>query len=294
MSLIDLHAHTTASDGVLPPEELVRLAKNCGVSVLAVTDHDTLAGISAATAEGKRTGLQIVAGVEITAYVDELEVHILGHFVDPDDAQLNEFLASLRNDRILRVRRMIDKLWALGLPLDADEILRQAQTPGSSVGRPHLAQAMVRRGYVASVQEGFDRFLTPGKPAHVERSRIPAGEVISAIKRAGGVPSLAHPGVYGQDEIIPCLVEQGLVGLEVHHPDHEAEAIFRYERTRLRYGLLAVGGSDYHGTAGLRLSTPGKPSISETDFEQLSAAANTSRAAAHRIPPSSPLGRRYG
>lgn len=294
MSLIDLHAHTTASDGVLPPEELVRLAKDCGVSVLAVTDHDTLAGIPAATAEGKRTGLQIVAGVEITAYVDDLEVHILGHFVDPDDAQLNEFLASSRNDRILRVRRMIDKLWALGLPVDADEILTQVQAPGSSVGRPHLAQAMVRRGYVASVQEAFDRFLTPGKPAHVERSRIPSGEVISAIKRASGVPSLAHPGVYGQDEIIPCLVEQGLVGLEVHHPDHEAEAIFRYERTRLRYGLLAVGGSDYHGTAGLRLSTPGKPSISETDFEQLSAAANTSRAAAHRIPPSSPLGRRRG
>ena len=294
MSLIDLHAHTTASDGVLPPEELVRLAKDCGVSVLAVTDHDTLAGISAATAEGKRTGLQIVAGVEITAYVDDLEVHILGHFVDPDDAQLNEFLASSRNDRILRVRRMVDKLWALGLPLDADEILTRERALGSSVGRPHVAQAMVRRGYVASVQEAFDRFLTPGKPAHVERSRIPASEVILAIKRAGGVPSLAHPGVYGQDDIIPRLVEQGLVGLEVHHPDHEAEAIFRYERTRLRYGLLAVGGSDYHGTAGLRLSTPGKPSISETDFAQLSAAANTSRAAAHRIPPFSPLGRRCG
>ena len=292
MGLIDLHAHTSSSDGALLPGELVRLAKDCGVSVLAVTDHDTLAAIGAAIHEGRRVGLQIVPGVEVTAYVEDLEVHILGHFVDPDDAQLIEFLASSRDDRIQRVRRIVDKLWALGLPIDADEIL--TQTPDSSVGRPHVAQAMVRRGYVASVQEAFDRFLTPGKPAHVERSRIPAGEVISAIKRAGGVPSLAHPGVYGQDEIIPCLVEQGLVGLEVHHPDHEAEAIFRYERTRLRYGLLAVGGSDYHGTAGLRLSTPGKPSISETDFEQLSAAANTSRTAAHRIPPSSPLGRRYG
>jgi predicted metal-dependent phosphoesterase TrpH len=290
MSLIDLHAHTTVSDGVLPPEELVRLAKDCGVSVLAVTDHDTLAGIPAATAEGAQAGLQIIAGVEVTAYVDDLEIHILGHFVDPDDVRLNEFLASSRNDRIQRVRRMIDKLWALGLPVVADEILTQA--PGSSVGRPHVAQAMVRRGYVASVQEAFDRFLTPGKPAHVERSGIPAGEVISAIKRAGGVPSLAHPGVYGQDDIIPRLVEQGLVGLEVHHPDHEAEAIFRYERMRLKYGLLAVGGSDYHGTAGLRLSTPGKPSISEADFEQLSAAANTFRVAAHRIPPFSPLRKR--
>jgi hypothetical protein len=285
MGRIDLHAHTTASDGALSPGELVRLAKDCGVSVLAVTDHDTLAGIPAAMTEGRRVGLQIVPGAEVTAYVDDLEVHLLGHFVDPDDVRLNEFLASSRDDRIRRVRRMIDKLWALGLPVDADEILTQA--PGSSVGRPHLAQAMVRRGYVASVQEAFDRFLTPGKPAHVERSRIPATEVISAIKRAGGVPSLAHPGVYGQDDIIPRLVEQGLVGLEVHHPDHGAEAIFRYERMRLRYELLAVGGSDYHGTAGLRLSTPGKPSISETDFEQLSAAA-------HRIPPFSPLGKGCG
>src|SRR3972149_3438575 len=130
-----------------------------------------------------------------------------------------------------RCPRMIDKLWSLGLPLDADEILTQA--PGSSVGRPHLAQAMVRRGYVTSVQEAFDRYLTPGKLAHVERSRLPAAEVIVAIKLAGGVPSLAHPGVYGRDEMIPRLVEQGLMGLEGHHPDPDADAMFRYGAVRL-------------------------------------------------------------
>ena len=280
MGLIDLHAHTNVSDGVLPPQELVRLAKASGVSVLAVTDHDTLAGIPSAMAEGARVGLQIVPGVEVTAYVDDLEVHILGHFIDPDDARLTEFLAVSRDDRVERIRRMVDKLWSLGLPLDADEILTQA--PGSSVGRPHLAQAMVRRGYVASVQEAFDRYLTPGKLAHVERSRLPAAEVIVAIKLAGGVPSLAHPGVYGRDEMIPRLVEQGLMGLEVHHPDHDADAIFRYERMRLRYGMLAVGGSDYHGAPGLRTSSLGRPSLPEAEFERLSLAASTLRAGAGR------------
>lgn len=278
MRLIDLHAHTTASDGALLPQELVRLAKSRGVSVLAVTDHDTLASIQAAAEEGARAGLQVVPGVEVTAYVDDLEVHILGHFVDPSDAQLAEFLASSRDDRITRVHRMIARLWALGLPLDVDEILAQAQAPGSSVGRPHVAQAMVRRGYVGSMQEAFDRYLTPGKPAHVERQRIPAADAILAIKRAGGVPSLAHPGVYGRDDVIPRLVEQGLVGLEVHHPDHDTGAIFRYERLRLHYDLLAVCGSDYHGTDGLRLSSLGTPSLPEADFARLATMAGRSRA----------------
>jgi predicted metal-dependent phosphoesterase TrpH len=271
MRLIDLHAHTTASDGMLSPEGLVDLAKESGVSVLAVTDHDTLASIPRAMAEGTRVGLEVVPGVEVTAYVDDLEVHILGHFVHPDDARLAQFLACSRDDRIARIRRMIDKLWSLGLPLDAEEILSQA--PGASVGRPHLAQAMVKRGYVGSVQEAFDRYLTVGKPAHVERARIPAAEAISAIKQAGGVPSLAHPGVYGRDEMIPRLVEQGLMGLEVHHPDHDPEAIFRYERMRLRYGMLAAGGSDYHGTPGLRTSSPGRPSLPEAEFDRLATAA---------------------
>ena len=278
MRLIDLHAHTTASDGALSPQELVRLAKRSGVSVLAVTDHDTLAGIQAAMGQAARTGLQIVSGVEMTAHVDDLEVHILGHFIDPDDARLTEFLASSRSDRIERIQRMIDKLWSLGLPLDAHEVLTQES--GSSVGRPHLARAMVRHGYVTSVQEAFDRYLTPGRPAHVERFRIPAAEVISTIKRAGGVPSLAHPGVYGRDEVIPRLVEQGLMGLEACHPDHGAEAIFRYERMRLKYDLLAVCGSDYHGSPGLRPSSLGSPSLPEAEFERLCAAAAMSRASA--------------
>ena len=280
MRLIDLHAHTTASDGALPPEGLVRLAKERGVSILAVTDHDTLAAIPGALAEAERLDLEIVPGVEVTAYVDDLEVHILGHFIDPDDAGLRELFASSRDDRTERIRRMIEKLWSLGLPLDADEILIQA--PGSSVGRPHPAQAMVRRGYVASVQEAFDRYLTPGRPAHVERSRLPAAEVISAIKLAGGVPSLAHPGVYGRDDAISRLAEQGLMGLEVTHPDHDSETIFRYERMRLDYGLLAVAGSDFHGTVGLRLSSLGRPSLGEAEFERLSSAASTVRAAAAR------------
>lgn len=273
MHLIDLHAHSAASDGVLSPRELVRLAKDCGISVLAVTDHDTLEGLPMAMAEAARVGLQVVAGVEITAHVEDLEVHVLGHFIDPVNNRLAEFLASSRNDRIERARQMIEKLWALGLPLDVDEVL--SLTPGSSVGRPHVARAMIRRGYVASIREAFDRYLTPGKPGYVERSRIPAAMAIRAIKESGGVPSLAHPGQYGRDEIILALVQQGLMGLEVYHPEHDVASLFRYERACLTYGLLAVGGSDYHGSEGLRSIRLGRPALPEAKFKQLLTAKAT-------------------
>jgi predicted metal-dependent phosphoesterase TrpH len=280
MLITDLHAHTTASDGALSPEELVRLAKARGVSVLAVTDHDTVAGLPRAIAEAARVGLRIVPGVEVTAYVGDLEIHLLGHFIDHDDARLIELLGSSRSDRVERVHRMLGRLDELGLPLDAREILTQSSD--SSVGRPHVAQAMVRRGYVSSVQEAFDRYLGAGRPAHVERSRLPAVRVMSAIREAGGVPSLAHPGVYGRDEIVRVLVGDGLMGLEVQHPDHHSEATFRYERMRLEYGLLAVGGSDYHGTPGLRVSELGMLPLAESAFERLLLAAAASRAGADR------------
>lgn len=270
MRLIDLHTHTTASDGVLSPQQLVRFAKDCNISVLAVTDHDTLEGLPVAATEADQAGVYLVPGVEITAHVEDLEVHILGHFIDPDDRRLGEFLVSSRNDRIGRVHRMVEKLWALGLPLDVDEVLSLALGP--SVGRPHVAQAMIRRGYVASLKEAFDRYLTPGKPGYVERSQIPAALAICAIKAAGGMASLAHPGDYGHDEIIPSLVRNGLDGLEVYHPEHDTESLFRYERIRLEYGLLAVGGSDYHGTGGLRSIGLGRPALPEVRFEQLLAA----------------------
>ncbi|MBZ0159900.1 PHP domain-containing protein [Candidatus Methylomirabilis sp.] len=275
MRLIDLHTHSTASDGVLSPQGLVRFAKDSGISVLAVTDHDTLEGLPTAMAEGQRIGLQVIAGVEITAHVGDLEIHILGHFIDPDDNRLVEFLASSRNDRVERARRMVEKLWGLGLPLDVTEVLSLA--PGHSVGRPHVAQAMIRRGYVTSLKEAFDRYLTQGKPGYVERSRTPAALAIRAIKEAGGVPSLAHPGQYGHDEIIPSLVQQGLMGLEVYHSEHDAGSLFRYERVCLEYGLLAVGGSDYHGTEGLRSMGLGRPALPEARFEQLLAARAASQ-----------------
>lgn len=270
MRLIDLHTHSTASDGVRSPRELVALAKDSGIAVLAVTDHDTLEGLPMAMAEAERAGVQIITGVEITAHVGDLEVHILGHFIDPGDHRLAEFLVSSRTDRIARIRQIVQQLWAQGLALDAHEILSLA--PGHAVGRPHVAQAMVKRGYVMSLKEAFDRYLTPGKPGYVERSRIPAVQVIRAIKEAGGIPSLAHPGQYGCDEIVPLLVRQGLMGLEVYHPEHDAGALFRYERMCMEYGLLAVGGSDYHGTEGLRSMGLGRPALPEARFEQLLAA----------------------
>lgn len=282
MRRIDLHTHSTASDGVLSPQELVGLAKESGIFVLAVTDHDTLEGLPAAEAEATRAGVRFVPGVEITAHVDDLEIHILGHFIDPNDNRLAEFLASSRNDRIVRIHRMVERLWALGLPLDADEIMRLA--PGYSVGRPHVAQAMIRRGYVASLKEAFDRYLTSGKPGYVERSKIPAAQAIEAIREAGGVASLAHPGDYGRDEIIPFLVRHGLDGLELYHPEHDPESVCRYERVRLEYGLVAVGGSDYHGTEGLRSMGLGRPALPAARFEELVAARTVARTRSVRPP----------
>lgn len=279
MRLIDLHAHSTASDGVLSPQQLVRFARDCNISVLAVTDHDTLEGLPVALTEADRVGVHLVPGVEITAHVEDLEVHILGHFIDPDDHRLAEFLVSSRNDRIERARRMVEKLWTLGLPMEVDEVLRLA--PGHSVGRPHVAQAMIKRGYVVSLKEAFDRYLTSGKPGYVERSRIPAALAIRAVKEAGGMASLAHPGDYNHDEIVPFLVQHGLDGLEVYHPEHDAGSVFRYERIRLEYGLLAVGGSDYHGTGGLRSIGLGSPALPEARFEQL-LAARAARAPGNR------------
>jgi 3',5'-nucleoside bisphosphate phosphatase len=275
MRLIDLHTHTTASDGVLSPQQLVCFAKDCNISVLAVTDHDTLEGIPKAVTEAVQVGVYLVPGVEVTAHVEDLEVHILGHFIDPGDRRLAEFLVSSRNDRIKRVHGMIEKLWALGLPLDVDEVL--GLVSGPSVGRPHVAQAMIKRGYVTSLKDAFDRYLATGKPGYVERSQIPAALAICAIKGAGGMASLAHPGDYGYDAIIPFLVQHGLDGLEVYHPEHDTESVFRYERIRLEYGLLAVGGSDYHGTEGLRSIGLGRPALPEARFEQLLAARSAPR-----------------
>jgi len=263
----DLHCHTTASDGIFPPHRLVREAHRKGIVLLSVTDHDTVVGLEEAMEEGRRLGLKIIPGVEVTAYADNLEVHILGHFIDPYYPSFLSFLANSQQARIDRIKEMIAKLAELGIIVDPEEVLKLGSH--GSVGRPHLAQVLVKHGYIGSVQEAFDVYLGRGALAYVERPYLAAEEVMAKIKAAGGFPTLAHPGIYKRDETIGMLAAKGLIGLEVYHPDHNPLQIARYARLAEDYGLLATGGSDYHGLAGLHSPQLGVSFLRERDRRRL-------------------------
>src|SRR3989442_15641159 len=213
---VDLHSHTTASDGALAPRELVKLAARHGVRVLAVTDHDSVSGLPEAIEEAAHHGIEIVPGLEINCDVPGSGVHVLGYCVDWQAQWFESFLAEQRAERTARGHRIVERLAELGLPLTADEVF--AICKEGSPGRPHVAQAMVNRGYVKSVREAFDRYLAANGPANVPRKRLTPVEAVRGIRRARGVPVLAHPGLANRDELIPELVEAGPLGLETYYP----------------------------------------------------------------------------
>ncbi len=267
--LIDLHTHTTASDGALAPAALVELARREGAGVLGVTDHDTVAGLDEAMEAGVRLGVEVIPGLEVSSYYQRQEVHLLGYFVDHRRPALLERLAAWRAERVGRLHEMVDRLRRFGIHLDADRIA--ARGAGASVGRPHVAVALVEAGHVATVEEAFDRFLADGKPAHVPRQRVPVAEAIALVREAGGLPVLAHPGTYRNDGMIPELVRDGLVGIEVLHRDHNDVATGRYRRIAARYNLACTGGSDYHGLPGAEAQHLGRPSLPQADLDALRA-----------------------
>ena len=210
---VDLHSHTTASDGALRPRELVALAARHGVTVLAVTDHDSTEGVAEArAAAADHPGLTIVAGIEINCDVEGAELHVLGYFLDLEAEWFQAFLRDQRAERAARIHRILAKLAGLGMFIDADEVFSMVRE--GSAGRPHVAQAMVHRGYVRSVKEAFDRFLYTGGPASAPRRRLTPEEAVATIRRARGVPVLAHPGLANRDAMIPGLIEAGLAGIE--------------------------------------------------------------------------------
>lgn len=240
----DLHTHTTASDGTLSPAELVRQARAAGLQVLAVTDHDTTCGIPEALEEASRCGVEVVPGVELSTDVPGTEVHILGYFVDWHDPGLLALLRRMREGRVARAREMVRRLNQLGIPLTFEEVARHAD---GAVGRPHVARALVAGGHVASFEEAFTRYLAKGRPAYVERERFTPEEAVQAVLRAGGVPVFAHPLWGGDRDRIEQLVRVGLAGLEVYYPDHSAADVRRFLSWAEEFGLVATGGSDYHG-----------------------------------------------
>ena len=271
--MIDLHLHTTASDGRCAPHELVDRALRAGVTVMAVTDHDTVAAIPEAQSAARTCGIEVIAGIEITAIDSGRDIHLLGYFIDAGNSDLAAFLATQRTRRTARVEALGLRLAQLGMPIDVGPVLMQAREQrGRSVGRPQIARAMVAAGYVADTREAFDRWLATGRPAFVARSGAPPGEVIDIVHRAGGLVSLAHPGQTDVDSRISAYVDAGLDAIEVYHPDHDAGAVQRYRETASRLNLLATGGSDFHGDPDHGYE-PGAIALPMEDWIQLRDAA---------------------
>lgn len=245
--MIDLHLHTTASDGRLSPEQLVAEASRAGLTTIAVTDHDTVAATAAVMAACAARGMDAVAGVEITAIEHRRDVHVLGYLFDPANVSLLAFLARQRAYRIDRVTAIAERLASLGMPIDAGPLLAAATSnTGQSIGRPQVAQAMLDAGYAATRDEVFERWLGDGKPAFVPRPSLPVADVIGMIHGAGGVASLAHPGETRVDDAIPRMRDAGLDAIEVYHSDHSPADRERYLRMAAELGLLVTGGSDFH------------------------------------------------
>jgi predicted metal-dependent phosphoesterase TrpH len=268
--LIDLHTHTTASDGRCSPAELVARAAAAGVDVLSVTDHDTTAAAGAASAACASAGIEFVSGIEVTAVVDGRDVHVLGYFIDPDSASLETFLVEQRRRRVDRLREIIDRLASLGIVLDAGAVFRPGRDDASkAAGRPWVARALVAGGHVADTKEAFDRFLANGKPAFVPRIGPVPGEVFRRIHESGGIASLAHPGLLGRDDLIPGFARAGLDALEAHHSRHPIDDTHRYLAMADEYGLAVSGGSDYHADPSHDAGGPGSVSLSPEAFQVL-------------------------
>jgi predicted metal-dependent phosphoesterase TrpH len=245
--LIDLHTHTTASDGRCTPAELVARAAAAGVEVLSVTDHDTVAACTLAATLCRAAGVEFVAGIEATAVRDGIDVHTLGYFVDVESRQLAAFLEGQRRARIERVREIVNRLGAFGIVLDADAILQPALDDQSrTAGRPWIARAMVAAGHVGTTDEAFGRWLAQGRPAFVTRVGATPEQVIDHIHAARGIASIAHPGLLRRDEWLAGFAAAGLDAIEAYHPDHDQLTTARYVELAARLAVAVSGGSDYH------------------------------------------------
>ncbi|NLI12673.1 PHP domain-containing protein [Pelotomaculum propionicicum] len=242
---VDLHVHTTASDGIFSPTDIVEMAQSIGLEALAITDHDTLEGIEPARSAGLQKGVEIIAGIELGSERHGEEIHILGLLIELDDESFLAKLKMLREDRIKRMEKMVNKLREFNYPINMDNVMAIAGR--GSVGRPHLAEALVKAGAVSSISEAFDRYIGAGRPAYVPRYKLDPAEAVDIIRRAGGVPVLAHPGLLKSLVLIEELKDAGLAGLEVSHPAHSAEQVQYYRELAGKHNLVATGGSDFHG-----------------------------------------------
>lgn len=253
---IDLHIHSTASDGTHTPQEILEMAARAGLQAISITDHDTLDGSRQAFNGDIPASLAFLTGVEISVHAPSPSnisdsLHILGYGVDPNDRKLLEALYKFQKIRSTRVHRIVDRLNALGIALTIEQVMGEAGE--GTPGRPHVATAMVNAGYAEHINDAFDRFLGNGRPACVSKERMTCEHAFELIHGAGGIPVLAHPylipcrGSDGLVLLVEKLCDMGLRGLEVYYPKHTREAVAQYSKLAIKYGLLATGGSDFHG-----------------------------------------------
>jgi predicted metal-dependent phosphoesterase TrpH len=268
--LIDLHLHTTASDGLLPPAALVARAADAGLRTISITDHDTCGGLAEAQTAARDHGIRLVSGAEITAIEDGRDVHMLAYFLDPLHPALAAFLDTQRMNRERRVREIGERLASLGCAIDVEPLIASAGC-GRTIGRPQIADALVKAGYAADRDDVFARLLGTGRPAFVSRRGPRPEEVIAIVRDAGGIVSMAHPGLTAMDHLIPRLAAAGLQALEVCHSDHDAETEQRYRRIAAQHGLAVSGGSDFHGEVGQRATMLGRVTLPACDFTALEA-----------------------
>lgn len=272
--MIDLHMHTTASDGRSTPEALIAQAVAKGLRIIAVTDHDTTAGVDACRAAARAAGVTCHVGIEITSVDGGRDVHMLGYGFDPAHVELQAFLATQRADRRRRLDEIGTRLAQLGVPVNlADAMADAGRLAGRAMGRPMAAAALVKAGHVADIREAFDRYLGEGKPAFIERIGPSPAEVVALITRAGGVASLAHPGKSQRDHLIAGLADAGLQAIEVYHPDHDAIDTARYRQMAVALGLLITGGSDFHGVGSTREKAFGHVHLPAAEYARLAARA---------------------
>lgn len=268
--LADLHTHSNASDGALTPTELVRAAAEAGLSAVAITDHDTMEGVEEALAAGRELGIEVVPGIEIsTTGPANVEVHVLGYFLNHEYPALCEMLKVLRESRTDRGRKMVEALNIVGVEISMDRLMEIAQ--GGAIGRPHVAKAIIEIGAAASMDSAFGKYLVEGAPAFVPRYKVVPEDAVRMIQEAGGVAGCAHVAKLNRDDLLLDLMAEGLQAIEVYHPDHPSAGSRYYKKFAAKHGLIATGGSDAHCFTGGKTTTVGCVTVSYRVVQELKA-----------------------
>jgi len=267
---IDLHSHSRASDGQYTPAEVAERAVQAGVGVWALSDHDTVAGLGPAAEAARRLGVRLVPGIELSAFLDRREIHLLGHFVDPEHGCLTRFEDELAAHRRTRMHGIVERLAALGVRIRVADI--EKFSDGKTIGRPHVARAIVEAGAATSVKEAFDRYLGEGRAAYVQRFRLELEDAVKLVREAGGTVTVAHPGVSRLERgELSRLAAGGVVGVETHHPDHNPSVREKYLRLAEELGMVPTAGSDFHGEAISPDRRLGQVTMAHEDLARLEA-----------------------